>query len=158
MKIIIISAIGQNFVIGKDGKIPWHSSEEFRHFKSATMGSPMIMGRKTFESIGKPLPGRLSIVISSNEILILPAGVKKFSSIGAALDFCEKENQEKVFIIGGGSIYKEAINFADELIISVMNLNPEGDTFFPEINDQIWKENKTEKFEEFSVKYFARIK
>ncbi len=158
MEKIIIAATSQNGVIGNSGKIPWHSSEEFKHFKQTTMSFPIIMGRKTFESIGKPLPGRLNIIISRNPNLSHESSnIKIFQSLEKSLNYCETESYKKAFIIGGGEIYKRSIDLADKMIISKMNLNVEGDTHFPEINCKIWKIEDKKEFDEFVVYYYSRI-
>ncbi|MGD8782417.1 MAG: dihydrofolate reductase [Ignavibacteria bacterium] len=158
MEKIIIAATAQNGVVGNLGKIPWHSSEEFKHFKQTTMSFPIIMGRKTFESIGKPLKGRLNVVISRNpELNYEFDNLKIFKSLEESIIFCETENYEKAFIIGGGEIYKKSILFADKMIISKMKLNAEGDTYFPEIDNNIWKVENKKEFDEFIVYYYSRI-
>jgi dihydrofolate reductase len=157
LKKFIIAAISKNGIIGKEGKIPWHSKEEFKHFKNITMNYPIIMGRKTFESIGKPLPGRLNIVISRRKDLKYSFdNIKIFSGLSEAYNFCNSEKYEKIFIIGGGEIYKQAINEVDNMIITVMNLNVEGDTYFPEIDKKIWKIDSVEYFDEFEVHWYSR--
>jgi len=138
LKIIIIAAVSANFVIGNDEKIPWHSSEDFKHFKKTTLGFPLIMGRKTFESIGKPLPGRETLIISSKNNYRVPENVKVFPTIINALDYCRSKKSEKVFICGGGTIYKNSMNLADELLITEMKFNAEGNIYFPKINKDIW--------------------
>ncbi len=158
LKKIIIAATAQNGVIGNSGKIPWHSSTEFKHFKQTTIGFPIIMGRKTFESIRKPLPGRLSIIISRNpELSYEFENVVVFTSLEKAIHYCETEKYEKVFIIGGGEIYKQSLKFVDELIISIMKLEVEGDTFFPKIDKNIWEVTDKKEFDEFTVCYYSRI-
>lgn len=158
MKKIIIAAVSLNNVIGKDGNIPWHSKEDFKHFKNTTMGYPLIMGRKTFESLGKPLPGREHLVVTRNSNYKTEfEKVKIFSSLDEAISFTEKLNTEKIFIIGGGEIYKAAIKYADILIISRMKINVEGDTYFPPIKDDIWKITASDKFEDFEVITYSRI-
>ena len=159
MKKIIIAAISKNGIIGNKNKIPWHNKEELRHFKETTTGFPIIMGRKTFESIRKPLANRLSIIISKkngyktkfNNVLVFP-------SLGKAYSYLRKENYSKVFICGGTSIYNIAIRNADEMIISIMNFETEGDKKFPKINNKRWKVYKKEKHNDFTVHYFKRIK
>ena len=152
MEKIIIAALSSNNVIGKEGKIPWHSKEEFKHFKRTTLGFPMIMGRKTFESIGKPLLGRLSLVITrSKNFNSNHESVKIFNSLSKAYRFCEKSGYEKVFIIGGGEIYRKAIRDANSLIITEFPFEVEGDTFFPEIDKEEWKLESKKTFNEFSV-------
>ncbi len=158
MEKIIIAAVSLNNVIGKNGSIPWHSKEDFKHFKNTTMGCPLIMGRKTFDSLGKPLPGRDHLIVTRNKNYNPQfERVKCFLSVADAISHCEKVKPEKLFIIGGGEIYKEALNFADKLIISRMNLKVHGDTYFPLINEQIWKISISQKFEEFDVITYSRI-
>ncbi|MFC2134896.1 dihydrofolate reductase [Bacteroidota bacterium] len=158
MKKIIIVAAAENNVIGKDGMIPWHSKEDMKHFKTTTMGFPIIMGRKTFDSLGKPLKGRLNIVISRNSDYKNEfEDVLTFNQLDEAFIRCEADNYEKVFIIGGGEIYKEALKIADEIIITKMNLQVEGDTYFPQINPENWKLISEERFDEFDIQCYARI-
>jgi dihydrofolate reductase len=159
LKIIIISAISRNGVIGRsNGKMPWHMKEEFQHFKDTTMGFPIIMGRKTFESLGKPLKGRLNIVITRNPNLKLNfEEVKKFYSLKESLEYCLSLGQEKVFITGGGEIYKQAINIADEMILSFLNFDAEGEVYFPKIDMQIWKEESRDERNDFEIVRYVRI-
>jgi dihydrofolate reductase len=140
LKKIIIAAVSQNGIIGDSGEMLWHSKEDFQHFKRTTMGFPVIMGRKTFESMKKPLNGRLNIIITRNsnystdfpEVII-------FNDFTQAFELCEEKKYEKAFIIGGGEVYKQTINQADEMIISHMKLTAEGNTSFPEIDKQKWE-------------------
>ncbi len=159
MKIIIISAVAKNNVIGRsNGEMPWHVKEEFQHFKNTTLGSPVIMGRKTFETLGKPLKGRLNVIITSNVSLNFPfEDVRIFHSLKAAIDFFQSENREKIFIIGGGEVYKQAINFADEMIISIMNFEAEGDVYFPEYDKSKWEVVNKDKRDEFEIIYYERV-
>lgn len=158
MKKIIIVAIAENNVIGKaNGEMPWHVKEEFKHFKDTTFGYPVIMGRKTFETLGKPLKGRLNIVITRNknysvnfdEVLI-------FDSLEKAFNYCEKNNYEKIFVIGGGEIYSQAINLVDEMIISRMKFKAEGEVKFPTITETDWKVEKIMDRELFEVFIYRR--
>lgn len=159
MLTIIIAAVAKNGVIGKDGKIPWHSKEELKHFKNTTTGFPVIMGRKTFESIGKPLKQRLNIVITSrNEIQETEGELITFNTIKSALDYCERKGSAKVFIIGGGKIYNEALRFADRMIITEMDIEPEGDVFFPPGCRLDWELTETDLRDEFTIKYYNRKK
>ena len=132
--ISVIVAHTNNFVIGKDGGLPWHLPADLAYFKKVTMSHPVIMGRKTFESIGRALPGRTNIVISRNKIE-LPEGVLLANSIEQAISFVDKETE--CFVIGGGSIYKEVIKYADRLYITKIHAKIEGDTTFPayDVND-----------------------
>ncbi len=158
MKRIIISAVAKNGVIGRsNGEMPWHSKEEFQHFKSTTLGFPVIMGRVTFETLGKPLKGRLNIIITSNDKLKYDFNdVKVFNSLENAITFCEVEDYEKIFIIGGGKIYIQAMKYADEMIISIMNFEAEGDVFFPEIDSKVWEINSREQRNEFEILTYVR--
>jgi dihydrofolate reductase len=156
---IIIAAVAKNGVIGRaNGEMPWHSKEEFQHFKNSTIGFPVIMGRKTFESLGGPLKGRLNIILtrkmkfsSYNE-----EQIKILSSLREAYDFCEENKFGKIFIIGGGQIFPEAIKTADEMIISFMKFNADGDVYFPEINPNEWIEKTKEDRSEFEIVSYVR--
>ena len=158
MKIVIISAVAQNGVIGKaNGEMPWHVSEEFKHFKITTMGYPIIMGRKTFESLGKPLKGRENIVITRSKNFSYDDGeVKMFNSLQDGIDYAKSLNKEKIFITGGGEIYKQAIKITDELIISHMKFEAEGEVKFPEISDIDWKVESREDHEQFEIVIYKR--
>ena len=131
----IIVAVSENGCIGKDNQMPWHFPADFRWFKRLTWGHSMIMGRKTFCSIGKPLPGRLSFVLTHDldKTLGSPAdGVSYELSLRSALEMCEKVGESRVFFAGGASIYKQALPVADEIILTKIPGKYDGDTFFPE--------------------------
>jgi dihydrofolate reductase len=153
VKIIIISAVAKNGVIGRsNGEMPWHVKEEFQHFKNTTFGFPIIMGRKTFETLGKPLKGRLNIILTNKKGINYPfEEVKIFHTLKDAYSFCEKEKYEKAFVIGGGEIYSQAIPTADEMLISYMNFEAEGDVLFPKIEEAKWMVESTEKRNEFEI-------
>lgn len=157
MKKIIIAAVSKNNVIGKDGRIPWRSIEEFQHFKKNTVGFPVIMGRKTWETIGKPLEGRLNIVVTRKQDYITSFHeVVIFYSLQQALDFCKTSVYDKVFIIGGGEIFTQILNDADEMIISEMNFEIEGDVYFPEFDGTNWILESNELFTDFTVHHYIR--
>lgn len=159
MQKIIIAAVAKNFVIGKDGKMPWHISEELKHFKKTTLSYPLIMGRKTFYSFGngKPLKGRLNCVVTRDKELTSDYDeVKIFHSIEDAENFCEGTGAEKCFIIGGAEIYKSVINDCDRLVLSFLKKEHAGDTYFPEIDENLWKIDSVEEHEEFDVYYYVR--
>ena len=158
MRIIIISAVAKNGVIGRsNGEMPWHVKEEFQHFKNTTFGFPIIMGRKTFETLGKPLKGRLNIILTNKRGTNYPfEDVKIFNSLKEAYSYCEKEKYEKAFIIGGGEIYTQALETADEMIISYMNFEAEGDVFFPKIEPDKWNVESKEKRNEFEIYRYTR--
>ena len=158
MKKIIISAVAKNGVIGRsNGEMPWHVKEEFEHFKNTTLGFPIVMGRKSFDALGKPLKNRLNVVITNNQELTLAFNeVKIFHSLKKAIDFFESENLEKIFIIGGGEIFKQAIKLADEMIISIMDFEAEGDVYFPEFDGSEWEVVKKDKRSQFEIFYYER--
>ena len=135
-----IVAIAQNNAIGKDNQLPWHLPDDLRFFKKTTMGKPVLMGRKTFESLGKPLPGRLNIVVSHQENLQLPEGVLLYNNLEKALKRLEEEPVDEAFIIGGGKIFEETMNDLDRLYVTKVNtVVEEATAFFPEIDHTHWK-------------------
>ena len=158
MKKIIIAAVAKNGVIGRtNGEMPWHSKTEFQHFKNTTLGSPIIMGRKTFESLGSPLKGRLNIVLTSNkELNNRFEDIIVFDKLSEAYSYCKDQKFEKIFLIGGGSLFPSFMKDADEMIISIMDFNAEGDIYFPEINDNIWKINSNDKRDGFEIIYYVK--
>lgn len=140
--VAIIAAVANNGVIGHGDTIPWRLPGDFAHFKRMTLGKPLIMGRKTFESIGRPLPGRTNIVVTRQEGY-QPDGVIVISSLEAALDHAQEiakaDRANEVMIGGGAEIYRQAMPFADRMYISKVELEPEGDIFFPPIDFEQWK-------------------
>lgn len=131
MKVILIAAVARNGVIGRDGKLPWHLPEDLKRFKRATSGHAVIMGRRTWESIGKPLPDRRNVVVTRNAGFPLPEGVRRADSLPAALSICREAGEEKAFVIGGASLYKEALEVADGFLATWVEREVEGDAFFP---------------------------
>ena len=129
MKLAIIAAIGKNRVIGSNGKIPWHISEDLKRFKRLTTGHAVVMGRRTWESLGKPLPNRRNIVLASKPI----AAVECYSTIDAALNAVN--DQERVFVIGGARVYAELLPRSHELYLTFVDQQVEGDAFFPPYED-----------------------
>ena len=134
--ISIIAAVAENGVIGGGNSMLWHIKEDFKRFKAITTGHPVIMGRKTYESLGRPLPNRTNIVITRNAALEIE-GCKVVGSLEEALSLCAGE--EEIFIIGGGEIYRQAMGVADKLYITLVHNSYEGDTRFPEIGSE-WEE------------------
>ena len=133
--ISIIAAIGKNRELGKDNKLLWHISQDFKRFKTLTSGHIVIMGRKTFESIGKPLHNRVNIVITRNRTWA-PLGCTVCYSIKEALRQAQGKLSEEVFIIGGAEIYKQGIQYADKLYLTLVNQGyPEADAFFPDYSE-----------------------
>ena len=143
--IVIIAAIAENNAIGKDNRMLWHLPDDFKRFKKITMGHTLIMGRKTFESIGgKPLPGRPHIVITRNGNYQVPEGVRRVASLQEALEVTAGE--DSVFIIGGGQIYRQALRHADVLDLTLVHTHiKDADTFFPEIDPRQWVEVSREE-------------
>jgi dihydrofolate reductase len=138
MPVNLIVAMAKNRVIGRNNQMPWHLPADFAWFKKKTLGHPVIMGRKTFESIGKPLPGRRNIVVSRNAQWHA-AGCEVFHSLEDALARCLPH--EQVFVIGGAVLFEAAIPLADHLYLTEVDATPEGDTFFPALREKEWREH-----------------
>lgn len=134
-KISIVVAVSSNNAIGKDNQLLWHLPADLKHFKEITTGHPIIMGRKTYDSIGRPLPNRRNIVITRNKDLSI-AGVEIVGSIAEAISLCAQENE--VFIIGGAEIYKHALPLTNSIYLTVVHQHYEADAFFPELNENEW--------------------
>jgi len=142
LPVTLVAAMGSNRVIGLDGDMPWHFSEDLAHFKRTTMGGTMVMGRKTFDSIGRPLPGRRTIVITRNTEWA-HEGVEVVHSLGEALELAatpEPRHSAGVFIVGGGDVYAQALPIADRLVLTEIDEAPDGDTYFPEWSRDEWTE------------------
>ncbi|TFV97893.1 dihydrofolate reductase [Algoriphagus kandeliae] len=140
MEILIIAAKAKNNVIGKNNELVWRLPEDFKRFKALTTGHYLLMGRKTFESLGKPLPNRIHLVISRDKNYQVPEGHFVFQNIEDAFTFCNKLEVDKLFVIGGGEIYKQTLPLADKLILTEVEASPDGDTYFPEFDPTNWKE------------------
>jgi dihydrofolate reductase len=143
MTVSSIVAISENHVIGKDNKLLWHLPKDLKHFKDTTTGHTVIMGRKTYDSVGKPLPKRRNIIVTRQTITI--EGCEVVNSIEAALALCKSESE--VFVVGGAEIYKQAMKLTDRIYLTIVHQNFDGDSFFPEIDDTEWKEVSREDFE-----------
>lgn len=145
-----MAAIAENGVIGRDGAMPWHLPADLRRFRQVTMGHVLVMGRRTYESIGRPLPGRTTIVVSrqvgwrpdgdpAGEVLVaqsVPEAIERASAVG-----------DETFIQGGAQVYAEALTFADTLLITWVEGSPQGDTTFPPVDWTEWEETASESFE-----------
>lgn len=143
--VTIVVAMAENRVIGKDNQLIWHLPADLKHFKNLTINKPIIMGRKTFESIGKPLPNRTSIIITHQQNY-QPEGAMVVHSIEEAIAKA-KAISEDICIIGGATIYRQALPFTDVIELTKVHHTFEGDTFFPEINSSDWQEQERQDFE-----------
>ena len=137
MTISLIVAAAQNNAIGKEGGMPWHLPNDLRHFKNLTWGMPVVMGRKTFESLGKPLAGRKNIVISRQAGWSAPGAVV-VKTIEDALFVAREADMKEVMVIGGGEIYKSLFDRAKRIYLTRVEAEPDADTFFPVIDPQQW--------------------
>ncbi len=163
MHVSLVVAASENNVIGDANEIPWHLPDDMASFRALTEGKPVIMGRKTNESIGRPLPKRHNIVISRQRDLEIE-GCDVVSSLEEALEMAEEESADEACVIGGGQIYKEAIDVADRIYMTRVHATVDGDVFFPEINEEEWEEidrtehSKDERHEfAFSIIHYERI-
>ena len=153
----LIAAVAQNGVIGRGHEIPWHFSEDFKHFKRTTMGGVIVMGRRTWESFkGRPLPGRENVVISST---LEPAeGIKVFKNLSDFKTAYEGDPRQ-VWIIGGAALYESALKDCEELVISRIKLSPQGDVFFPKFENLFEQTDKIYASSDFDiVKYVRKFK
>lgn len=140
-QIFLIAAVARNHAIGLDNKLLWRLPEDLKRFKALTLGHPILMGRKTFESLGRPLPGRRNVVVSRNPDCRFE-GAEVFSSLEAAIVACS--GAEKLFVIGGAEIYRQAMVLADVLDLTEVDDAPVGDAFFPEVDRLQWQEASRE--------------
>lgn len=151
-----IVAMSENNAIGKDNDLPWRLPDDLKFFKRTTSGKPVLMGRKTFESLGKPLVNRLNIVLSSKKDLGLPEGVLLFDNINDAVERMKQEGTDEAFIIGGGKIYEQTLNRLDRIYITHVHTHiPDAHTFFPELNKDNWKVTWEEKHDADEKHKFA---
>ena len=142
--VVLIAAVGRNGEIGLANALPWRLPGDLRHFRAETMGRPVIMGRKTFASLGRPLPGRFLVVVSRDPALALPEGVESAASVGEALwrgqAIAAQRGASEVMVAGGAEIYRAALDRADALCLSEVDLAPEADSFFPAVDPALWRE------------------
>nr|WP_319388459.1 dihydrofolate reductase [uncultured Cohaesibacter sp.] len=143
-RVVFHYAVADNGVIGKDNDMPWHVSSDLKRFKAMTMGKPLIMGRRTFESIGRPLPGRSNIVVTRDadfhrDGIVVVASIEE--ALARARTIAEADGVDEIAIIGGGSIYNALWGRAQRLYVTHVHAEPEGDTFLPAIDPEIWQEN-----------------
>jgi dihydrofolate reductase len=138
----LIAALAHNRVIGRDNQLPWHLPADLKHFKAMTLGKPIIMGRKTWDSLGRPLPGRLNLVVSRQVGLALE-GAEVFTTLQAAIEradaWAREEDAEELMLIGGAQLYAQGLELAQRLYLTRVGLDPEGDAFFPEVDEADWR-------------------
>ena len=152
MTITLLAAVGANLVIGRDGDMPWHLPQDLAHFKATTMGHTMVMGRKTYDSIGRPLPGRRTIVITHQQSWHT-AGVEVAHSLAEALALA---GPTEVFVIGGGEVFEQAMPFADQMMLTEIGQSPEGDAYFPAFDRDHWHEIAREGHDGFAFVTYER--
>jgi dihydrofolate reductase len=154
--VTIVVAVGRNGVIGRDGDLPWPPTGDLAQFKALTMGHPMVMGRTTFESIGRPLPGRTSIVLTRDPSWTAE-GVEVAGDLPAALERAA-ELDDDVFLIGGAQVYAAAIDagVVDRMVITHVHLSPDGDAWFPAVDPAQWGETARETFDGYDIATYDR--
>lgn len=144
MDIVLIAAVAENGVIGRDGEMPWHHPEDLRHFKETTTGHPVILGRKTYESIvadlGGPLPERTNVVLTTSDIDVPEENVVIARDVEDALAAAEETGTSTAYVAGGATVYEQFLPRADRMLLTEVPGTPEGDTYFPEWDDDRWRE------------------
>jgi dihydrofolate reductase len=158
MEKIIIAALADNNTIGKNGDIPWDLPEDMKHFKEKTMDHPVVMGRKTYQSFPqsvRPLPGRTNIVLTRSGFEPEDESVKIVNSLEEAFQVAD-ELDDKAFVIGGASVYEEALTDADKMVLTEVHREVDGDTFFPDWDEEAWGEVQRDEREGFDFVKFER--
>ena len=154
----LIAAVAANRVIGSHNALPWYIKEDLKHFRDITMGHTVLMGRNTFDSImkhlGKPLPGRESVVVTRNLDLRLPESVMVFRDLDSAMKWLK--DRDEVMVAGGGQIFSQLFDKADKLLLTEIHKNVDGDVYFPKVDKAIWKETSREDHDEFSFVEYER--
>jgi len=142
-KVVLVAAVAENGVIGRDGALPWRLKSDMQHFRRLTLGRAVVMGRKTYESIGKPLKDRTNIVISRDPAYAAE-GIVVANSLDAAMQMAREDARRRgadsIAVIGGAGIFSDCLAIADRLEITLVHASPPGDTFFPPVDDKIWRE------------------
>lgn len=154
-----IAAISKNYVIGKNNQLPWHLPADMHYFKETTQGHFVIMGRKNYEAEGKPLPDRTNIIITRKENFSAP-GCFVFKTIDEALEYCQDQNQQEIFIIGGGEIYKQTLEITQRIYLTIIDIEIDGDVFYPKLNFDDWQvlkkwDYKKDERNEFDHTYYV---
>ena len=154
MAAVIVAAVARNGVIGVEGRLPWRIPDDLARFKELTMGQALVMGRATFESIGRPLPGRSTIVLTRDPDWA-HEGVETASSLVAALDLAASRSEE-AFVAGGAQVYRAGLAVAERMELTEVDAAPEGDTFFPEVDWMQWRETGRDTREGFAFVSYER--
>lgn len=154
MRTVIVAAVGRNGVIGIDGRLPWSIPDDLARFKRITMGGALVMGRVTFESIRRPLPGRTNIVLTRNDVWS-QEGVEVAGDLDAALEIARARDKD-AFVVGGSEVYQAALDVTDVLELTEVDASPEGDTWFPSVDWSKWRETARETHEGFSFVTYER--
>ncbi len=145
MIISLIVATDERGGIGKDNRLPWHLASDLKRFKQLTMGHHIVMGRKTYETIGKSLPGRVMVIVTRNENYS-PQGCLVVNSLKAAIDLAKNSHESELFIIGGGEIFNQALRIAEKIYLTTIHTVTNADVFFPEINSDEWVQIQYEAY------------
>lgn len=153
-RVVMVAAVADNGVIGRDGDIPWSLREDLRHFRRVTTGNTVVMGRATFESIGHPLPYRTNVVLTRRPGWTAE-GVFVAHSVKEALALAEDFDGD-VMVVGGGHVYADAMPFADAQVLTEVHQSPEGDTFYPEFDEAEWAETRRERHEGYDFVWWER--
>ena len=152
---MIVAAVARNGVIGIDGRLPWRIPEDMAHFRRLTMGHALVMGRQTYDSIGRPLPGRLNIVLTRRANWVA-AGVSVARSLEEALELAAAHRADTI-IMGGAEVYRAALNLADRMELTEVDAEPDGDTFFPDVDWSEWTERTRVAHDGFSFVTYERV-
>ena len=159
MTVVLIAAVGRNGVIGRDNDLPWRIREDLQHFKQLTLGHTLVMGRKTYDSIGRPLPGRRTVVVTRQPDWSAP-GVEVAHSLEEALKLADSNETQAtgsdVYVAGGGEIYRQALPYADRLELTEVDQSPAGDTTFPTLDPTQWAETARTPHDGFTFVTYTR--
>ena len=152
MSVILIAAVGSNGVIGRDNDLPWRIREDLQHFKALTLGHTLVMGRKTYDSIGRPLPGRRTVVVT-RQLDWSTEGVEVAHDLAIALKLADGND---IYVAGGGEIYRQALPYADRLELTEVGQSPDGDVTFPSFDRTAWRETARTDHDGFSFVTYVR--
>ncbi len=156
MTLTLVVAVGDNGVIGRDGGLPWEPTGDLAYFKALTWGHVLVMGRRTYESIGRPLPGRTTVVVTRQLGYAGADGVLVCHDVGSALSRAAEVDPE-VFVVGGAEVYRATLPIADRLVVTHVHQSPPGDTSFPDIDPARWREVAREAYTGFDIATYDRV-